>query len=75
MNQSILLNNDLAFVDDKGLWKMTGFYQGQYIEIYIAEGKLAKQQTITTQVLLDLEADIEDWLEANEPDEHGVIWL
>lgn len=75
MNQAFLLNSDLAFDEQRNLWMMTGFYQSQGITVYIQESHLSKNVLITSDILLDLEADIEDWLEINEPDEHNEIWL
>ena len=75
MNQSLLLNNDLAFNDALKAWQLTGFHQSQDIRIYISSNKLASDTSITNELLLDIEADIEDWLENNEPDENNDCWL
>ena len=75
MNQTILLNSDLTFDKDKSCWSLSGFYQTQGIMIYIVEARLPRDTHITTNVMFDLEADIEDWLEINEPDDNNEIWL
>lgn len=75
MNQAILLNSDLTFDESRSLWTISGFYQSQGIVIYISEAKLARNTYISSELLFDLEADIEDWLELNEPDENNEIWL
>lgn len=75
MNQALLLNNDLVFNDKLNAWQLTGFYQSQDIRIYIQSKHLSKDTIITAEILLDIEADIEDWLESHEPDEHNACWL
>ncbi len=75
MNQALLLNNDLIFDEQQQSWQMTGFYQGQDIRIFIKINRLPKNSKITSLIVLDLEADIEDWLETNEPDESNHCWL
>lgn len=75
MNQAILLNNDLSFCNDHSVWKITGFYQAQGISVYIKTTQLTQDTEITPAILLDIEADIEDWLEINEPDENNEIFL
>ncbi|MGJ8694369.1 MAG: hypothetical protein ACSHW0_18015 [Thalassotalea sp.] len=75
MNQALLLNNDLTFDQTNAWWTITGFYQSQDIVVYIKEAKLARTTVITAAVIFDIEADIEDWLEVNEPDENNNIWL
>lgn len=75
MNQSILLNNNLRFIDSKNVWVLTGFYQSQNVVIYISVKKLAKDSVVSESVIFDIEADIEEYLENNEPDDNGDIWL
>ena len=75
MNQALLLNNDLTFDEQQQAWLITGFYQSQDIRFYINTNKLPISSQITSVILLDLEADIEDWLENNEPDENNHCWL
>lgn len=75
MNQALLLNSDLAFNEELDAWQLTGFYQSRGLTIFISSVKLARDIEITSDLLLDLEADIEDWLEDNEPDDNDQIWL
>ena len=75
MNQALLLNSDLAFDETQRLWKITGFYQTQGIVVFIKEAKLSPNVLITSEMIFDLEADIEDWLEVHEPNENNEIWL
>lgn len=75
MNQSVLLNNDLSFKLTLNAWTITGFYQSQPIEVRIPETTLASTTEVTDGVIFDIEADIEEWLEENEPDESNIIQL
>ena len=75
MNQAILLNNDLTFNEQRQVWQLTGFYQSQTITIYIPLVRLAKDSDITQGIIFELEDEIENWLEDNEPDSNNVIEL
>ena len=75
MNQAILLNNDLTFNEQRQVWQLTGFYQSQTITIYIPLVRLAKDSDITQGIIFELEDEIENWLEDNEPDSNNIIEL
>lgn len=75
MNQSILLNDDLTYNSELTCWQLTGFYQSQTVVIYFSTARLAPDAVITDEVIFELEADIEDWLADNEPDEDNIIRL
>lgn len=75
MNQSVLLNNDLKFDQESACWLLTGFYQSQTIKIYLSAKKLHADTKINDTIIFDIEADIEEWLASNEPDDSNEIWL
>lgn len=64
MNQAILFNDDLTLVE-VGIWQLSGFYQGQLLQFRIHSAKTE----VSTSTKFDWEADIEDWLEHNEPEQ------
>lgn len=68
MNQSILFNDDLSLIEP-GTWQLSGFYHGELLTFQI-------QSSITEVddgIRFDWEAEIEDWLEANEPDQSPIV--
>ena len=67
MNQAILFNDDLRLIEP-GVWQLSGFYQGELIEIKI----LSPVTEMNDGIRFDWEADIEDWLDNNEPEESPV---
>ncbi|GLX78526.1 hypothetical protein tinsulaeT_18660 [Thalassotalea insulae] len=73
MNQAILFNDDHYFDSDYGCWCFSGQLAGEKILIVLAQ-ETEQQITINTEVTLDWESLVEDWLEDNEPDQ-GVITL
>lgn len=68
MNQAILFNDDLSLVEP-GVWQLSGFYQGELLTFHI-HSTVTK---ITDDIKFDWEADIEDWLDANEPEQSPVV--
>lgn len=68
MNQAILFNDDLSLVEP-GVWQLSGFYQGELLTFQI-HSTVTK---ITDDIKFDWEADIEDWLDANEPEQSPVV--
>lgn len=68
MNQSILFNDDLNLVKP-GTWQLSGFYQGELLIFQI----LTSVTEINDGLKFDWEAEIEDWLDANEPDQSPIV--
>jgi len=67
MNQAILFNDDLTLIEP-GIWQISGFYRGQLIEIKL----LSPITEMDDNIRLDWEADIEDWLEDNQPEQKPI---
>lgn len=67
MNQAILFNDDLRLIEP-GVWQLSGFYQGELIEIKI----LSPVTEMNDGIRFDWEADIEDWLTENELEQSQV---
>ena len=75
MNQSLLLNDDLVFIDTLSVWALTGFADGQSIRVLIRECNLPKDTKVTSGLMFDIEDCLAQYLEEGECDEQGEIWL
>ncbi|WP_371187383.1 hypothetical protein [Thalassotalea maritima] len=71
MNQAILFNDDYIYLTEQGCWHFTGMLSGAKISIYIQ----CSDDVISDSLKFDLEAQVEDFLEEDEPDENNVIRL
>lgn len=71
MNQQILFNDDFCYEPDARRWYFTGFLNGQRIVIYSQHDGAS----VSNEEKLDIEAEVEDYLENNEPNDDGEIWL
>ncbi len=67
MNQAILFNDDLRLIEP-GVWQLSGFYQGELLVIKV----LSPITEMTDSTRFDWEAEIEDWLDDNQPEESPV---
>jgi hypothetical protein len=72
MNQQIIFNDDIAFDNKLQKWSFSGLFAGERIKIII-EDKACHQ--LNDKLKFDLEADVEEWLEDNEPPIDGEIHL
>lgn len=72
MNQQILFNDDMAFDDKNQIWVFTGLLSGERVTIHI---KTDKPLPYNEALKFDFECQVEEWLEDNEPPEHGKIAL
>lgn len=68
MNQAILFNDDLSLIKP-GTWQLSGFYQGELLTFQI----LSSISEIDDGTIFDWEAQIEDWLESNEPEQSPIV--
>lgn len=68
MNQAILFNDDLTLISE-GKWQLSGFYQGELLEFQI----LSAVTELNNDIIFDWEAQIEDWLDDNEPEQSPIV--
>jgi len=72
MNQQILFNDDMTFDNNSQTYMFTGLLSGERVTISI---KTAHPLPLTDTLKFDLECQVEEWLEDNEPPENGEITL
>lgn len=72
MNQSLILNDDLIYIDNKNSWLITGFYNGLMIKFYIAENIISKEVDVNQSLLFDIEAMIYEWLDKYDMEDDAI---
>ena len=75
MNQSVLFNDDIHFNEGYNAWSFTGFLNGERIVVIISSETLTKEAQISDDVRFDWEEAVENWLNDDEPDEKGLIYI
>lgn len=68
MNQAIIFNDDLSLIEP-GTWQVSGFYQGALLTFRI----ISSITEMDNDTAFDWEAQIEDWLESNEPEQNPIV--
>ena len=72
MNQQILFNDDIIFNSERQTWSFTGLLGGERINILIQDKAC---HPLSNELKFDLEEQVEEWLEDNEPSMNGEIHL
>lgn len=75
MNQQILFNDDLKYDTQQGSWVFTCLIAGERIKILIEQPLPANKIKPTDEMKFDLEQLVEDWLEHDEPNAQGEIFI
>jgi hypothetical protein len=72
MNQQIIFNDDMTFDHEKGQCCFTGLIAGERVTIIV---EAIDSVELTDALKFDLECQVEEWLEENEPPMNRKIEL